>query len=654
MLTRHVLSLFCVATVTAAAAGYSNPIEPALGSVVSYRNPLQHQLIHSYTCTTDQAGQRGTILLPKPSSESWQRVVTATTAEPATSYVSDVYKQPFWGLVDTPVSGNSLRLTARATLICSDLVIDEERASKIPWSAGLAKGTRLPVRTIDANRLAAIKQRVEEWKRSVPGPYEAMKKAYRLTRSDRTLSDVSSKLDVMFSYADCMGLRVRPVELARLAPLETKTIGEVEVPGLGWVPFDPAAPFWVAPTALTFGSFRSSLWVRLYVGKSHDAGPIKAQFINGHWGNVALGGHIRQSIELLYSQPPATRWVDPVIDNRPIAILLLEFSDLAPPTYTPKQIETLILGSTHPSLANYLETISYGRLSLNGSMVFGPIRMPNPASSYFRAPDVDYDATKNSKLQDDAIATASKTTDLTAYKSVVIVHSNPTAELVANKALIGVQGGGRHITAEGEVVGWGRALVHYPIHAPLGILIHEVGHSFGLDHSWDLEKRGNPLDGMGGETTYNAWHRIQLGVMRPSEIAEVSPGETKEIVLNRLGDPKEVIKAVRIWRSNRREFTLLELRARDNAYDRNLPHTGLFIYEVDPARPGLPSNPGAAPVDRVSALIQHPPGNPYASWPSGATYSTPHVIVTSSAINALQRTIRVTNRDQPAEPKLGD
>ena len=235
-------------------------------------------------------------------------------------------------------------------------------------------------------------------------------------------------------------------------------------------------------------------------------------------------------------------------------------------------------------------------------------------------------------LWQDAVDLAAKSIDLRPYESVVVLLDQ-TVVYGDNG-----QGGGRFLSPDGSkhedrYVTFGGH--KYPVGAtllnpdryPFQLIVHEVGHSFALDHARTQTGAIDYFTGMGGSMsdypnpnptlgflapTMNSWHRLVLGAFDPQDIAEILPGKSANLEIAELNSPSNGIKKLaRIWKPDGSGFYLIESRFQDKLYDNPevLPGNGVVIYDVVPTRTSPPSPAGAAVVDRISAVLIDPPSN---------------------------------------------
>ncbi len=142
----------------------------------------------------------------------------------------------------------------------------------------------------------------------------------------------------------------------------------------------------------------------------------------------------------------------------------------------------------------------------------------------------------------------------------------------------------------------------------LGVLVHELAHSFGLPDlyrdggevhdpnevskevgPWCILSQAEPLVGI------SSWARIKLGWIPQDRIADLSMGESGSFILTPLESPPEGVQVIRL-RATPSLYYLVEARLRV-AYDSMLPQEGVVVFRVDET---LPPGEGGITVVRIN------------------------------------------------------
>jgi M6 family metalloprotease-like protein len=251
-------------------------------------------------------------------------------------------------------------------------------------------------------------------------------------------------------------------------------------------------------------------------------------------------------------------------------------ADLMPPTVGRLRILALFVdfpdarGSRDPALqygdvglglADWYDTVSYGRLRIELELVPRWLTMRHPTTYYYGAGRID-------ETFAEAVTAVDPEVD---FSRIDALYLTPAAGPDGGWIVISENG----IVADGKTVratGWN----------PLGSVIHETGHVLGLPdlyisrvprsfYRWDVMAGGGRPSGL------YAWHRWKLGWLDGTQITcLVGRGRVEATVT-----PVETaggVKAV-VVRSGRAAY-VAEVRQRIGE-DSTICKTGVLVYEVD-------------------------------------------------------------------------
>jgi hypothetical protein len=288
------------------------------------------------------------------------------------------------------------------------------------------------------------------------------------------------------------------------------------------------------------------------------------------------------------SQPSAAPVGARLSGPQPFITILCKFAD---EDDEPKPLSFFegLFGAAHPGLDDYWREVSYGQISLAGSRVVGWYTLPRPASAYRNEPAAMTDL---DLLAGDCAAAADADVRFPDYVGV---------NLMFNETLDDAAWGGRKCLAlDGEPRCYGMTWLWPRAFAKQYTVVHEMGHTFGLHHSfagrgeiysnlWDVMSASSKCE---PDSTYGflsphiiAYDKDQLGWIPADRKYSVSPQGVTTIELGALADPASkgyLLALISIANSPGRFYTV-EARLR-TGYDAALPADTVLIHEIDPTR----------------------------------------------------------------------
>ncbi len=386
--------------------------------------------------------------------------------------------------------------------------------------------------------------------------------------------------------------------------------------------------------------------------------------IVGIWKSVKTRQFLLEKIQLgapdmVRHAPVPTGGRSPQVfsGSKPWATILVRFSDSPGITPKPKSYFDGLMGNVYPGLDHYWREQSYNQMNIAGSQTFGWYNLPHP-KSYYLAAGSGCAGYNLQALIDDATAAADGDVNFANFYGFQIMMNEDLGGWACGTS-------GWWLTLDGQTHFWGVTWMPTWAESP-GIVGHETGHGFGLDHSsgpysatydslWDQMSGGsntNPHPTYGGLGVHtNSYHKSIEEWIPPTRRQLVAPGTSYTIDIDRIAQPGNnntfLMAQVFIggWASR---FYTIEAR-KFAGYDVNaaggLPGEGIVIHNVDTTRG-----------DRRSQVVD-PDGNgdpndASAIWTPGETFTDAangiqiRVISTSGTTYRVQITDSSTNTPQ--------
>jgi WD40 repeat protein len=268
--------------------------------------------------------------------------------------------------------------------------------------------------------------------------------------------------------------------------------------------------------------------------------------------------------------------------RKPWAVILCKFSDL--PDFEPYPVRFYRerfteLGDGKGTEFDYIREVTYGKLDMTGSKVFGWFLMRQHNTS--ELPTLKYPAGR-SKLHDWGVEVArAHGIDLRPFHGVLVVFNHPTDSGSC---------GGHRLVFGNKDRDWN----------PAGN-VHELGHGFDLGHSWRARPDavyGDRWDIMSAMRVFtfkdsqghpngpgmNAWNLRKLGCIPNSRVFNMSGNSgTRTVTLAALNRPDAkgyLMASIRQAGGSRSEPTyLIEFRQKQ-AWDAGIPRDTVLVHEV--------------------------------------------------------------------------
>ncbi len=293
-----------------------------------------------------------------------------------------------------------------------------------------------------------------------------------------------------------------------------------------------------------------------------------------------------------------------------ILAIVVEFSD-HPAVVSATFFDSLIFGTVGNTVADYYDEISYGQLDIvtvNLPSSRGWQTAPQTYEWYVNGQNGTGNYPRNSqKLVEDLVDQIDPQVDFSLYDNdgdgyvdiLLVIHSGTGAELSGRNSDIWSHKWGiaPHNRDGVNISSYTIQPEFWTIAGDMtiGVVAHELGHSFGLPDLYDLDYSSHGIGrwgimsygswlgprGLGGSPACPcAWSRIKMGFAVAENVAVNSYSQA-------IGAVENGGSIFRLWNSGAAsdEYFLVENRQR-TGYDRYLSGSGLLVWHIDDSRSG--------------------------------------------------------------------
>ena len=326
--------------------------------------------------------------------------------------------------------------------------------------------------------------------------------------------------------------------------------------------------------------------------------------------------------------------------RRPFLNVLVRFSDTIATTPHPRSWYEALFGTNYPALSHFFYHVSYGRIDVSETVTLDWLNLPQIKTNYtlFNGSYLEFD---ESKLLADIYPLLPSSIQLSNFFGVNIfcnaddggsegLSSWVNFPATAKPYLFGIPKG---------PIGFFCSII--PLRGGnQHVVSHEMGHSFGLDHSsgpystpydsdWDFMSRGRNLnqpDPQFGPISVfgNAYHLMHVSWMPTNRVYVTSRG-TNTLRIERLSDPATMdylVAKVPIGSSQTHYYTVESRMYAGYDVSGVLPGEAVLIHQVDENRGATPGVFGSG--DRRSQVIDPDnngnPNDASAMWTPGETF----------------------------------
>ena len=303
----------------------------------------------------------------------------------------------------------------------------------------------------------------------------------------------------------------------------------------------------------------------------------------------------------------------PIYGSHPWIVLLCQGAGAAVIHENPVPYYNELMGSQPYAVDHFWREVSYGKANVLGSRSAGWFDLPEPAAAYQDGPDYDRSLIAD-KAAIDCTRAADPSVDFTPYDGIVLIV--PLPPVPDGPSATWFFGGLASLKLDGKYRVIRTVWMPMEIAGPdtrdgtdAHIILHEMGHGFGLPHSsgpygnvydskWDMMSMSGAGNCYPPDETFKygcpsqhtiAVHKEWLGWLDADQLLTVAENSASEVLLNRLALPaKPGVLMIKAPIAGGTRYYTVEARQL-SGYDKALATEAVIIHEINPSRKAQPA-----------------------------------------------------------------
>lgn len=333
--------------------------------------------------------------------------------------------------------------------------------------------------------------------------------------------------------------------------------------------------------------------IKIHLDKGIDALRFNGKRVKIRGHDFESGDIREDSIEIETNSVTLSE-EEAMLGSKPYATLLCRFSDFADYTPHEKDWYEILMGSEYPGMDHYWQELSYDKINLSGSRVFGWYNLPYPKSYYVNDSDGDgFINTNGSLLAEDCAQAADFDVFFPDYYGINLMFND---DLVCN-GMGCAFGGSFTFDKDGQSKSYGVTWMPDTDYMH-GLMGHEMGHTLGLPHSsgpygytydsrWDVMSMPVWYGNCTSDSEFSctgvhtiSYHKDLLGWLEKKYTVGLGESQTLNIgMLSQMSADNEYLM-IKIPIACTENFYAVEARF-FSGYDSQVPGEAVVIHHVD-------------------------------------------------------------------------